>query len=352
MIERTMRNVRCAVSMIALVLGQSQRADADTCQLTASKDNTIFQDLTTRSFGAGDFLFAGRAATGSRRALVAFNLTACTTPIPAGSTVTAATLTLRADRRGPSFSNETVRLFRLTQNWGEAGSDTNSSGGIGSGSGGGDGIGAQPQDATWQARFFAANPAMSWTTAGGDFAAQESASTMLTNFTNGTPTQFNWSSPQMISDVQGWLTAPAGNFGWIVRANEATPRTAVRFISRNHPQQANWPTLRIDYTPPATRLPGDVDNDSDVDLADFKLMTANLGRTAVPASDQFNQGDFSGDGRVGIRDLIILRNNLGRTSPSPELAAPVPEPATAFYVLLLAGAVLACRAARHRRLTP
>jgi hypothetical protein len=348
MTEQLNRAVRYAALIVSLFFGCIRTARADTCILTASKDNTLFQELPANSFGAGDFLFAGSVAAGDRRALVAFNLGACATPIPAGSTITGATLTLRADRRGPSFNSEIVRLFRVSQNWGEAGSDTNSSGGLGSGNGGGMGTAAQPQDATWQTRFFSANPAMPWTTAGGDFAPQESASTMLTNFPNGTATQFNWSTQQMATDVQGWLNAPTTNFGWIIRADELTPRSAVRFISRNHAQQANWPSLRIDYTPPAASLIWDLSKNNIVDLADLSLLTVNLGKTGATAAE----GDFNGDGRLGLRDVLDLRNNLGRTPSSPALAAPVvPEPATAGSVAVVGLAFLVRGAVRRRRLT-
>lgn len=339
------RIVCVAIGLLALgfaFFAQGQRAIADTRTLTPSKDNSIYQNLPNNSNGRAEHLYVGRSGSGTRRALIAFDLAG--SGIPAGSTITGATLTLVMDRTGFSFSNETIRLFRVTSDWGEANSDSDN--GIGPGAAGGSGAAAQVQDATWQARFFPATP---WDTAGGDFAATESASRVVPNIVDGVITPFTWSSAQMVNEVQGWLADSSANFGWIIRGDEIAPRSASRFVSRDHPTVANRPMLTINFTVPVTRLPGDVDNDSDVDLADFKLMSSNLGLATNATQDQ---GDFNSDGRVGIRDLVILRNNLGRTNPSPELgAAAVPEPAGACYLVLLGVVVFGRWAARRRRLT-
>ena len=57
------------------------------------------------------------------------------------------------------------------------------------------------------------------------------------------------STPQLVSDVQGWLENPAGDFGWIVRSeSEQVGRTIRRFYSRADP--ANSPALTIQYLVP------------------------------------------------------------------------------------------------------
>jgi hypothetical protein len=338
-----------AISLAGFFLCELKRAEADTSTLFPLKDNTIFSERTTASFGAGDYLYSGRISNGIRRALVSFDINT----IPDGSTITDVTLTMRVDRHGPSFVNETVRLFRVTSDWGEAVSDAASNGAVGSRNGGGDGAAAQPQDATWSARF---HPSTPWIAAGGDFATQETASRTVTTFANGVITPVTWTSSatnRLIADVQGWVDGTFDNFGWIIRADEAQSFTALRLLSGEHQQQANWPRLDIEFTPPPPpgRIPGDVDNMNGVTLHDLNLLTANLGMTGIPVAERENQGDFTNDGSVGIRDLIILRNNLGRTSPSPALDAPaVPEPATGIVSVGLAIAFFGRYAARRRRL--
>jgi hypothetical protein len=80
-----------------------------TVTITASADNTIYQDNTSNSNGAGQNLFAGNTGPTSgnspRRALLKFDLST----IPAGSSVTAAALLLFANKT--VAGNETIPQF-------------------------------------------------------------------------------------------------------------------------------------------------------------------------------------------------------------------------------------------------
>lgn len=218
-------------------------AFADVVQFGASKDNTIYQN-TDNSNGAGDHIFAGRAAALNpnpvRRALLAFDLTS----IPAGSTINSVTLRLRLSRASSSTLRLTS-LHRVLADWGEGTSDAGA-GGVGIGEG--DGVPATANDATWNNRF---HPATAWTTLGGDFEATPSASLnvgAINNFyTFG-------STAGMVADVQLWLDNPAQSFGWIVRGVETSAATAKRFDSRTFVTEANRPLLTVDYTPPATAV--------------------------------------------------------------------------------------------------
>ena len=327
------------------------RALAVQITLTATQDNTLYEESSNFSNGRGEHIYVGTtsAPNATRRALIGFDISA--SGIPAGADIDAVSLRLFMDRVGQSFSSptqETLGLHRMTADWGEGASDAES--GTGPNVSGGRGTPAQAGDATWQFRVV---PGVAWGTPGGDFVATPSASRQVPRTV---PAAIIWqTSEELVSDVQGWLDNPATNFGWILRGDESTPRSASRFVSRNGPVAGNRPMLTIDYTLPVTpRLPGDVDNVDGVTKHDFTLLARNFGLT--PNATQ-NDGDFSstggvGDGRVGIRDLVILRNNLGRTSPSPALDAPaVPEPATVLAPLVLSVIYFGRCALRSRRLT-
>jgi hypothetical protein len=55
----------------------------------------------------------------------------------------------------------------------------------------------------------------------------------------------------MVSDVQGWLDNPSGNFGWIMIGDESGPLTAKRFDSRENGAVQNRPRLTVFHTPAA-----------------------------------------------------------------------------------------------------
>jgi hypothetical protein len=60
------------------------------------------------------------------------------------------------------------------------------------------------------------------------------------------------------------------------------------------------------------RLPGDADEDGDVDLDDFILLKRNFG---ITSGATWRQGDFDGDGAVTLDDFGILKNNFGTVAP-------------------------------------
>ncbi len=82
--------------------------------------------------------------------------------------------------------------------------------------------------------------------------------------------------------------------------------------------QPAYPAFTIwvdpDYQPEP--LPGDIDADGAVGLADFGILKAHFGLTGARGD-----GDLTGDGRIDISDFGILKDNFGKSSPA------VPEPA-------------------------
>ena len=53
----------------------------------------------------------------------------------------------------------------------------------------------------------------------------------------------------MVSDVQSWVDAPAGNHGWLLLGDETVLGAAKRFGSRESTFVNERPVLTIEYTP-------------------------------------------------------------------------------------------------------
>ncbi len=213
---------------------------ADTVALQPAKDNTLYESPNgSRSNGAGEHVFAGRnsqPANSRRRAVISFDISG---NVPAGSVIEGVTLTMQASQTASASAN--IAVHRLTAAWGEGPSDA--------GSPGGGGAPAMTGDATWMHTFFDSD---FWATAGGDFNATPSGSTLVA----GTGSH-SWSSTQsMVADVQTWLDTAAGNFGWVLIGDETAGGSAVRFFSRESGMPGNRPTLTVEFTPPAQAVPG------------------------------------------------------------------------------------------------
>lgn len=197
--------------------------------LTASKDNTLYESATGNiSNGAGDYLFAGQTNQSAiRRGLLAFDLT---DKLPAGATIVSATLQLHMSKT--SAGSAAVSLHRVLANWGEGSSNANSNEG--------GGATASTGDATWLHTLF--NTTL-WQAPGGDFAPTASATTAVAGVAD-----YQWRTPALLADVQGWVANPTANFGWLLIGDENANSTAKRFDSRENPTAANRPQLTIVYT--------------------------------------------------------------------------------------------------------
>jgi hypothetical protein len=219
------------IPVLMLSVLQSAGLNAQTTViLNPDKDNTLYESVTGDiSNGSGTELYTGTTNTNSkRRILIRFNIGV----IPAGATITAATLTLTVDKT--SSGAENTSIHRVTSDWGEGAS-------VATGGGGGGAV-AQTNDATWLNTFF---PSSLWTNPGGDYATATSATTSVNG--NGI---YTWSSPQVIADIQSWLDSVNPNYGWIILGNESTSRTTKRMISRESGNTASRPRLSLTYTVP------------------------------------------------------------------------------------------------------
>ena len=230
---------RMALFFACSGLGPAPFVRADSVDLEPSKDNTIFSE-GSESSGQGPHLFVGKTGSAVRRTLLAFDVAG---NVPGGATIDRVILQLLVSReRGGSV---TVSINRLLKDWGES---TSVSPLNQFGEGGGRGATALGTDATWT---HPQRTGTVWDTAGGDFDPTQSASTSVNS--NGTYTWSSDSSPALIDDVQAWLDGTVDNYGWILRGNESSSRTAKRFDSRENSTASNRPKLTIEYTLPTYR---------------------------------------------------------------------------------------------------
>jgi hypothetical protein len=265
-----------AAALAAVVCGSLvTTAPAAETVLTSSGDNTLYESKTgALSNGAGEWFFAGRTNQGKiRRGLIRFDLSG----IPANATISAVSLRLSHNFGQPATFD--VALHRVLAGWGEGASDAINNEG--------NGIEAAPGDATWLHTEF--DTAL-WTTPGGDFAPEASATTPVgPDFTD-----YTWSDVGMVADVQAWVSGTAANHGWLLHGDEVVRfGSAKRFATHENLDEALRPQLTITWS-----VVGDLDGDNVVGAADLAIL---LGQWSGPGT-----ADFDGDGTVGAPDLGIL----------------------------------------------
>ncbi len=209
----------------------------DPVVLTAVKDNTIFSETggggEELSNGAGP-LFMGASSGGMlRRSLLQFDLSS----VPSGSRFSSALLQIHIDasETPAGTPQRNTLLNRVTAAWGEGASFSASGAEV-----------ALENDATWMNRFYSATTPQAWTEEGGDFSATISSSYGINSITGAR----GFFGPQMAGDVHAWLTAPATNFGWLLRSDEGTASTTKTLASRENADTAKRPTLTLVHATP------------------------------------------------------------------------------------------------------
>lgn len=309
-----MRKLTISTAATAVALAATAGHAELTASLTPSKDNTLYEMPIGNSNGAGPNIFAGRTQiAGVRRGLLAFDVIGA---LGAGARVNSVSLSMSCDQTQSTLGS--FGLHRLTADWGAAGSV-----------GGGTGVPALPGDATWTDRFF--GTMLTWTTPGGDFVATPSAAIDI-----AVASVYTWNSTSaLVADVQGWISEPADDFGWLIKeATEVTLFTAKRFGSMENLTPESRPKLTINYN-----KGGDATLDDRVNLADFNILASNFGQSGRT----FEEGDFNLDTLVNLADFNILASNFGfaaapGAAPTPQewatLVSVVPEPAAAAVLVL------------------
>jgi hypothetical protein len=275
--------VLCAVSFTEPVVC------AEEVTIVADRDNTLYETSDgSRSNGAGILFFAGRSGPSSgfqlKRGLLRFDVAGA---LPAGAEVQSVVLNLKLFNSGPATVSSLTALHRVLGDWGEGTSN-------GLGSGGPSTAG----DATWLHRFY---PTVFWDTPGGDYAPLVSAATLV-----GDSGFFAWgSTPEMVADVQFWQDQPESNFGWAVVGDEGGQRTAKGFATHEIEDDPSLPRLTIVYT---TAVPGDCDDDGDVDVLDYAtFLECFTGVGGGQPGEQCGCVDMDDDGDVDLHDLGRLQ---------------------------------------------
>lgn len=204
---------------------------------TGFRDTSLFQDLPNNAGGGIDGTFSGTIRTGFlRRAILAVDLSA----LPPDTVVVSARLEMVVERSGGNFGDIPYTLHRLTRDWGEGTVAI-------PGEPGGLGAPAEEGDATWTHARFGSEP---WSTPGGDFAAEPSA----TANAGQQGSLVIWEGPALTADVQAWIAEPSGNFGWIViTPQEGTIQRVKKFFSAE--AEVNRPRLIIETEDPVEPPP-------------------------------------------------------------------------------------------------
>lgn len=267
---RGCRSILALAPAMVLCALASAPLRADLVALSPMKDNSIYEDNGSASNGVGPGLYSGETSSnGARRALLAFCIASS---VPPGSTITSVSLRLRCSTS--PFTNPAAQSFglhKLLADWGEAGSDAGDVGGLGAA--------AQTGDVTWTERFFGLF--LPWATPGGVFAATASASASVGVCNPASPLTVTFATtPQLVADVQSWVTSPSNNFGWLLKGNEASLTTAREFGSRENTTSGERPRLTVNFTPGAP-APGAVPNGSSVPGTPLTLAKAPAGQITL-----------------------------------------------------------------------
>lgn len=270
------RGFKAALVIPMMYAATSSAWAQTTITLRSVRDNTIYQSSNgSLSNGAGDYLFAGKTATGGiRRALVKFDFAS----IPANATITSVSLSLNVSRFASGARD--IACHRLLRDFGEGTSNATGQEGRGAP--------ARTNDATWLHTFW---NTQTWSTPGGDFVSTPST---VSTFAGLGPIVF--SSEQLLADVRSWHSRPSSNTGWILLGDESTTTTSMRFDSREIPGGATAPKLTITYTvPPPCRA--DFNGDTVLDFFDYLDFVRAYAAASASA-------DLNGDTAVDFFDYL------------------------------------------------
>ncbi len=290
-------HILLGILCIAL-LSWAQSGLGGTVTLTVVEDTFINSGSPGNNAGATGWFDAGRDGVGGvRRGLLRFDASS----IPAGSTVTSATLQLMAVKipaNGPV--NSTFDLFRLLAAWKEGTK------------GGSNGAPASAGETTWNARLLGT---ANWTAPGAksNAAATASASTAVGSADNA---KYSWTGPGLVADVQLWVDDPAQNFGWLLTSRaEGSSRSVRGFVSRQGGAGAG--VLTVVYTPAPNSPPS------------VSIVGPLEGATLIsPAEVTIEAVAGDKDGKVTRVEFLDGANSLGSVAAAPYTKAVTLYPGT------------------------
>jgi len=195
-------------------------AYGETLSVTSDADTTILVGSLPATFDGPDFVSGTTGRGSTARGLLHFDISS----LPADATLDSIALTLTVVKvpDGPNGGSN-FELHRVLRPWTEP-------------------------DATWTQ----ADAQNAWTNAGGDFAADATAFTMIE-----TLGQYTFASSNLFAEVQGWFDGSVTNLGWLLLTDgEGQSRSARRFGAHEWSDPGGRPTLTINYHTPRTPPPG------------------------------------------------------------------------------------------------
>jgi hypothetical protein len=136
-------------------------------------------------------------------------------------------------------------------------------------------------------------------------------------------------TPIVNKTVQDMDPASAGFVDYTVTGTATASGDLLMVISYSGDGEIFVTNARVTQTAPL--IPGDINGDGLVDVADYNIWAANVGATGAT----WAQGDLNGDGLVDVADYNIWAANVGRTSATPE---PI-----SMIVLAIGGGLVALR---------
>ncbi|EGD78787.1 hypothetical protein PTSG_01763 [Salpingoeca rosetta] len=226
-----------ALAFALLLVLTASAATAKTVTIYPARDGTLIEPAgeETNAAGLSDGIYSGVLAEGRRmRAALWFDIDR---EIPEGSTINSASVFLFLQKVKLPLPKD-YTLHRLLGEFGEGTASFN----------GGKGAPATMYDVTWNHAMY---PFKAWTTPGGDFVANPSATTAV----SFAQMEYEWAGLE--ADVQFWADHPSEDFGFILIGDEqcgdfCNP-SARRFVSKDLSDEENhWPRLVVDFTPPNT----------------------------------------------------------------------------------------------------
>jgi hypothetical protein len=240
-----------------------------TSSYNGCRDNYTQSSGPTTNFGSYERMrVTGYADQGDiQRGYIKFDVSS----IPAGTVIGRATLCLYSyDTTKMQGSTGFYGAHRITRNWNDLTMNWN-----------------------------VADAGISWTTPGGDF--EPAADALSPKYAPKVPSWYQW---DVTARVQEWINAPAGNYGWLIKAQNESSHLQDQFYQADTANSMYRPKLIIsDYADP---VPGDISGDGSVDVVDLLYFVDSFGSLCQVDRNFDPLCDFNSDGIVDVVDLLTF----------------------------------------------
>ena len=221
----TGREMACRGLILLAALGLGLRVAALSVTNNPVTDTSLMEVAPDHNNGGQAWVLAGRTQNGPHNhALYRFGFA----NVPSNAIIQSAVLQLEVTHQPGDASavDSPFGLHRMLRPWGEGTNVAIANPG--------QGTPATPGEATWTHSFY---PTNAWAAPGGaagvDYATGESSYQFIYS-PDLSPYRFE-STPEMVDDVQEWISRPQNNFGWMLIGDDDTIYTARRFNSREDP---------------------------------------------------------------------------------------------------------------------